>query len=220
MNFSIFDGVIISLFLVSLSVYLIKPSPLYLKLFPLYFLCAMIFGLVQEYIASQHQYNTVVANTFGPIEFCFYFFVIREVLVNPTIRRIILFIIVLFALFAFIRLYFNGGKIGFDAVNYTIGTLITTVLCIFYFIELFQKSTEVSLARQPAFWIITGIFFSAVISYPLYVMQTFMEESTHFHTEASKIIFRNLGAINNIILVLSAILYSIGFLCRIKRSTL
>jgi len=220
MVFTIFDVTVFAVLLVSLSVYFVRPTPLYLKLFPVYILSALISGMVQEYVARQHHYNTGIANTFGTIEFCFYYFVIREVLVNTTIRRIILYIIIFYALFAFFHLYFNRGKISFDTVNYTIGTILTTVLCIYYFIELFQKSTEVSLARQPAFWIVTGIFFSAVISYPLFVMQSFMEESSHFHTEASRIIFSNLGTIGNIILVMSTILYSIGFLCRIKRSTL
>ena len=222
MGFSIFDGTILSVFLVSISVYFIKPTPLYLRLFPPYWLCAMISGLIQEYVVSQHHYNTGIANIWTPMEFCFYYFIIREVLSGSKIRRIILYTIPLFAIFAFTHLYFNREKIGFDPVNYTVGTIFTTVFCICYFIELFQKSADTSLVRQPSFWIITAIFFSAVISYPLFVMESFMEESTHFHTEASRILFNNLGTIGDIILIMGALLYSIGYLCRIgtSRSTL
>ena len=191
---------------------------MYLKLLPVYWFSMLISGLIQEYIRSQHHYNTGVANVWTSIEFCFDFFIIREILVNTKTRRIIIYLIIFFALFASTHLYINREKIGFDAVNYTIGTIIITILCICYYIELFQKSADISLARQPAFWIVSGIFFNAVLNFPLFVMETFMEESTHFHTEASRILFNNLGTIGDMILIMGAILYSIGFLCRIRIS--
>jgi hypothetical protein len=222
MEISTFDITILISFLISLSVYFIKPAPLYLKLLPVYWFCMLVSGLIQEYIMYQHHYNTGVANIWTAIEFCFDFFIIREILVSAKTRKIILYLIIFFALFAAIHLYMNREKIGFDTVNYTVGTIIITVLCICYYIELFQKTADISLARQPAFWIVSGIFFNAVLNFPLFVMETFMEESTHFHTEDSRILFNNIGTIGDIILILTTSLYTIGVLCRIRinRSTL
>ena len=222
MEISTFDVTIFCAFLISLSVYFVKPAPFYLKLFPIYWLCVLISGLIQEYVRYQHHYNTGVANVWIAIEFCFDFFIIREILINAKTRKIIIYLIIFFGLFEATHLFINREKIGFDTVNYTVGTIITTVLCICYYIELFQKSAELSLARQPAFWIVSGIFFNTVLNFPLFVMETFMEESTHFHTEASRILFNNIGTITDIILILGTTVSSIAFLCRIRinRSTL
>ena len=50
MDISIFDITVFIVFLVSLSVYFVKPTPLYLKLLPVYWLSVLISGLIQEYV--------------------------------------------------------------------------------------------------------------------------------------------------------------------------
>jgi hypothetical protein len=214
MNFTGFDTIQLVLFLVSLTVYIIKPAPFYLKLFPVYFLFGLIEEMVIEYLANHGRYNTGVANFWGVLEFSFYFFVLRELVINKKSRKVILFVIFLFPIFSLINLYFQK-QVGFNPVNFTIGSLITTSLCIYYFVELFQRVDTPSLAKLPAFWVTTAIFFVIVLTFPTFALISFMEKMP-------KLIYKNLVAIFYIINIVTSTLYSIGFLCRIRirKSTL
>ena len=222
MDFTLFDAITFFIFIISLTVYFQKPTPQYLKLFPFYFMGVIASGIYGEWLNNNHQYNTGIGNVWSIIEFCFYFFVLREIIVNIKIRRILFVLIILFAGFAFLILLFIQQKVGSNVVNNSVGSLITVIFSIYYFMELFQKKEVQSLSTLPAFWIVSAILFNAVLSYPAYVMGSFMETVDKSNYQKYAIIFNNLGLIFYIVLILTAILYSIGFLCRIRirKSTL
>jgi hypothetical protein len=201
MKFTIFDILTFGSFLMSLMVFLKKPVPFYLKLFPL----------------SDHKYyNTGIVNVWSTIEFCFFFFIIHEIIVSEKVKRIIVYIIFLFVIFAFINIFLFQKKVGFNTVNFITGSLIIVSLCIYYFMELFQKSDVPSLSKLPAFWIVSGLLFNNVISFPQYALSSFMVTMTRANHNYYHILFDNMGAINNITVLLTSILYSIGFLCRVQ----
>ena len=208
MHFSGFDAIQLILFLVSLSVFVQKPSPFYLKLFPLYFFSGMVVSMIIEYLQYRGRYNTGVANSWGIIEFCFYFFILRTLIINVKVRRVILFEFFLFPAFALINLYFQK-QVGFNPINFTVGSLSTVLICIYYFVELFQMGDAPSLSRLPAFWITTAILFTVVLTFPFFSFVSFM-------TKMPDLIYKNIVVIFYIIDILTSILYSIGFLCRIK----
>jgi hypothetical protein len=208
MQLSGFDIIQLILILVSLTVFFQNPAPFYLKLFPFYFVLSFIVGLVEAFLQRHGKYNTGIYNIAGLIEFCYYFFVLRELTVNVKIKKIILFVIILFPIFSLINLYFQK-KVGFNPVNFTIGSLITVSFCIYYFVELFQRADSPSLTRLPAFWITTAILFSVVLTFPFFSFVSFM-------TKMPELIYKNIVAIFYVINILTSTLYSIGFLCRIK----
>lgn len=208
MDLSGFEIIQFILFLISLTVYLQNPAPFYLKLFPVYFILSFIVDLVEAYLQKHGRYNSGVYNIAGIIEFCFYFFVLRELILNVKIKKIILFLIFLFPVFALINLYLQK-QVGFNPVNFTIGSLITVSFCIYYFVELFQRADSQSLTRLPAFWIITAILFDVVLTFPFFSFVSFM-------TKMPELIYKNIVAIFYVINILTSVLYTIGFLCRIK----
>jgi hypothetical protein len=208
MHFSGFDILQLVLFLISLSVFIQKPVPLYLKLFPVYLFFELLSSMIMEYLLYHGRYNTGVANSWGMIEFSFYFFVLRSLIFNVKIRRLILIVIFIFPVFALINLYFQK-EVGFNPVNFTIGSLITVSFCIYYFVELFQRADSQSLTRLPAFWISTAILFTVVLTFPFFSFISFM-------TKMPEVVYKNILAIFYVINILTSTLYSIGFLCRIR----
>jgi hypothetical protein len=208
MHFSGLDDIQLILFLVSFSVFVQKPAPIYLKLFPVYLFFGLVVSVVAEYLQFHGRYNTGVANIWGIFEFCFYFFVIRGIIVNVKIKRFILLVIFLFPVFALINLYFQK-QAGFNPVNFTVGSLITVSFCIYYFVELFQRADSQSLTRLPAFWITTAILFTVVLTFPFFSFISFM-------TKMPELVYKNIVAIFYVINILTSTLYSIGFLCRIR----
>jgi hypothetical protein len=214
MHYSTFDVVTFAIFLVSLSIFIQKRNPKYLRLFPVYLFFALIVLLRSEWLSNHGRYNSGLVNVWGVVEFCFYFFVLHEIIVNVKAKQVIKYTAVAFALFAFFNLIFIQQKVEFNPVNFTIGCLITVLACIYYFVELFQKTEAQSLSGLPAFWISSGILFNTVLSFPAFAMASFLEESTKVN-RANLFIYRNIDSILLIIIILTYILYSIGFVCRI-----
>jgi len=215
MHFSSLDIINLIILLISLLVFIQKPTPVYLKLFPVYFFFGLIVILREEWLANHGKYNAELVNIWGVIEFCFYFFVLREIIVNLKIKRLIVYISAAFALFAFFNLFFVQHKVGFNPVNFTIGCLITVSSCIYYFMELFRKAEAQSLSRLPAFWISSGILFNTVLNFPAWALLFFLEESTKVD-KATFLLYSNIVRILFIVSVLTLTLYAIGFLCRIR----
>jgi hypothetical protein len=215
MHFSVFDYSLITIFLISLTVFFQKPAPLYLKLFPVYFFAALINGLWVEWLVSHGKYSTGVSNVWGIIEFSFYFFVLHAIIITNKFKRVIVLVSILYTVFAFFNLIFIDHRIGFNNVNFAIGCLITVLACIYYFVELFQKTEIQSLSRSPSFWICSAFLFNTVISFPLDAISTYLEESRKV-SSANQFIYRNLNTIGNVTIVLTLLLYAVGFLCRIR----
>ena len=204
--------------LISLSVFVLKPTPGYLKFYPIYFLCGLMLNFYIEYTSNKGIHNTGVVNFYNIADFSFICLVLRGFLASTKMKRIITVILVIFALFAIINLVFIQKKVGFNPINYTVESLITTVLCIYYFFELFQKTKAPYLSRLPSFWITSAILFNVVLTFPIFASLSFMDELTKANQVSFQLIFANINVIFNIILILSYILYSIGFLCVIRIS--
>ncbi len=216
MKFSVSDFIQLSIFLISLLVFAQKPVPLYLRLFPLYFFILMIEDLAIEYTTARGIHNNIIPNTAGIAEFSFYFFIIRSVIVNSKVKKGILYAAIVFAVFAVFNLFFLQRNDLFNPVNFTIGTIITVLLCIYFFYELFQKTEAQSLNRLTSFWIVSGILFNVVLIFPIFALISFMDQLSKANRKTTMIVLDHIGAIFNIISVLTYILYSIGFLCRIR----
>jgi hypothetical protein len=216
MHLTLFDGIVLGSFIVSLSVFLTSPVPIYLKLFPVYFFSAFIVGTRVEWLSDHNMYSTGISNVWGIIEFSYFFFIIHETIISKKVRNIIVYIILIFSFLAFLNIFFIQKKVGFNAVNFTVGCLIIVSLCIYYFFELFQKTEVQYLSRLPSFWIVSGLLFNNVLSFPQFALDNFMETLTRANYSKYHILFDNIEVITNITNLLTSILYSIGFICRIK----
>jgi len=218
MKFSIGDVIQILIFLISLSVFAQKSVALYLRIFPLYFFLLFLVDIALDYTSEHSIHNNVISNTWGIIEFTFYYFVLQQIISNKKVKKRIFYIILAYATFAIFNLIFIQHNDLFNPINFTTGTFITVVLCIYYFFELFQKAEAQSLTRLPGFWIVSGILFNVVLIFPIFALISFMDQLSKANRKTSMIVFENLQAIFNIISILTYILYSIGFLCRIRTS--
>ena len=73
MNLTTTDAIALTMFIVSLSVFVQKSAPSYLKFFPAYFACGLLVGMYEEYASSHGISNTGIANEYSIADFCFIF---------------------------------------------------------------------------------------------------------------------------------------------------
>lgn len=203
-------------FVASLTVYFVpKPAQLYLKIFPPFLLATASVELLGLYMQERNSSNLKIYNFFTVIEFCFYFFVLSQVIANLRMKKVIIATIFIYAAGAAVNiLFFQGAKKTFHTVTYSIGCLLVTVYCIFYFWELFKLPKSIKLHLNPAFWICTGLLFFYICGFPLYGFINYL-------VSVSVLLRNNFFLIVTILNIFLYTLFTIGFLCRIriKKST-
>jgi len=153
--------------------------------------------------------NAAMYNFFSVFEFSFYFFILGEIIKNVRVKKIVRAIIWLYGLLAIGNIVFIQKIYGFPSLTYMIGAFLIVVICIYYFFELFQISHSVTLVRQPAFWICSGLLFFYCCSFPIFASMNLTKTLPPF-------IFRNFGLIVNILNVLLYSSFTIAFVCRLR----
>ena len=209
MRYSIYFTLIIISFLASFTAYFQKNVPSYLRLFPAFLLFTIAIELFAIWLSMHGTASTVLYNFFSCVEFLFYMYVLREIILNPKIKRIIFHIAWIYALLGIANILFIQKLASFNSITYALGCLLIALFCIYFFFELFQTTHSINLVRLPAFWISAGLLFYYACSFPLYGLSNFLRQ-------VSPIITKN---IQFILLLLNVFLYSsftIAFLCRIR----
>jgi hypothetical protein len=184
---------------------------IYLRLFPLFLLLTLIVELISYYlyINARKATITLLYNFFSLFEFLFYMYVIRAIIQNKRVKKIVFYISGLYLLLVILSFLFIQKITSFNSMTYALGCLLIGAICIYYFYELFQSSHSVSLVRQPSFWICSGLLFYYCCSFPIFGLLNFLKTGP-------TVIQNNFGVI---ILLLNVFLYSsftIAFLCRIR----
>ena len=195
-------------FLASLALFFQASIPKYLKTFPFFMLITLGVEFANMLFVKSEKVAAILYNTFTTFEIIFYLFIIRCCIYNLKIRKVIWWIIAIYPVLVIINIAFFQLK-TFHTSTYSLGCLLVVAACIYYFLELFQSTHSVNLAREPAFWICSGLLFFYTCTFPL------MGLWNHLHGLPG-IILRNLFAVLQVLNVLLYSLFSIAFLCRIR----
>jgi hypothetical protein len=201
--------VVLMAFLASLTLYAQSPSPLYLSLFPVFMLVTTILVGSMDYLWVGKKNNVVQFNVVTTLQFCFFFFVFTQILRTPSIKKLALFSLTIYAPISLLNMVFIQKITVLASMSYSLGCLFTVAFSIFYFYELFQLTHSVDLLRQPPFWICSGLLFYFSCSFFMYSFLGMLKSPP----ESIK---NNLAVIASLI---DDIFYSsltIAFLCRIK----
>ncbi len=135
----------------------IKDSPL--RWFVPYLLLIVVVELYGKYLASvKHTANAWLYNITIPIEYCFYGLLIWAVLKKKLFKQIVLVLLSAFVVYAFYYLIFGKGITVFNGGLLQVGSGLMVLFSCFFFWELFERPTEVSIIRLPMFWIVAGLF--------------------------------------------------------------
>lgn len=198
-------------------------NPRYLWIFPVYlFISLMVELLVNSYFIGllhirpfgtyQPYAKLIIYNLYTPFElFVFSWFLFR-IIQSPLIKRLLILSLMLFSLFFIISSSNSHIAKSININSVILECIIIIIPCFSWYRELFTRDEPVNLIREPAFWLVTGIFFYLATIIPLIVTRTYL--ITHGMAAAA----RSLFSINNFSLVITYLLFIKGFTCRIRRS--
>jgi len=193
---------------VSFSLYKQNGSHFYLKFFNPFLLISIIVEIYALYLWNNGKDNYKVYSYFTVFEFCFYLFILSNIIATIKIKRIIIFSLVVYLLISLININLIQ-KDTFHSVTYSLGCLLIVIFCIYYFFELFRSPIAVKLTGEPPFWICSGLLFYYCCSLPLY-------GGINFLYQLPKFLLYNMQNIVNVMNILLYSLFTIAFLCRLR----
>src|SRR5580704_7577502 len=193
----------------SFTLYFQPIQQIYLKLFPFFLFSIGILSAIIGYLFFKGKSNVFFYNIYTTLEFCFYFFVMSQIILNRKIKRIIYFFLYAYPIVEIVNIFFIQKTTTFTNVTYSIGCLLIVLSSIWYFFELFQLSYTINLLTDSNFWVCSGLMFYYVCNFPIFSLLNFLKTP-------STIIVINVTIITNILDVLLYTSFTIAFLCRLK----
>lgn len=106
-----------------------------------------------------HGNNSWFFNIFTTIEFLYYSFIFYQLFQSRSLKKGVAITTGLFLIFTCINILFIQGFKKFHTISYRVGAVMIIVWCCLYFRQLMQSSEYIVLARNPYFWISTGLLF-------------------------------------------------------------
>jgi hypothetical protein len=196
-------------FFSSLTIFF-KPAPeRYLKYFSFFLFVNLLMDIATDYTAFYHIDNAFLNNISTVLVITFELFLLREIVHGKKAKKVILGFTLAYPLVALINVFLVQNASAFQSRTYAFGCLLIVPSCIYYFWELFQQKSSVNLARQPAFWICSGLLFFYACTFPLYGLLNFVNS-------LPKIIIQNLFQIYILLNIFLYLSFTIAFLCRLR----
>ena len=179
-----------------------------LPFFLFYLYCVEKLGV---YLSYHYKPNLWLFNYSSVIEICYYSWLICRMYFLKIIRHRVNIFIIFYCIIALINIIFYQGKNGFHSITFGIGSISIIVFCVYYFYQLLLFPTKYVLLKQPQFWICTALLFSFSCGFPLFCLNNF------YGNAVSEKIWPIIMIVNNIINIIYYSLFTIGFLCKIKK---
>ncbi len=199
--------------LVGISVYFQKDVQGYLKFFSPFLIITLIVSFIGYSMGMKDINNLALYNFFSVFEFVFYLFVLRQIIINQRIKKIILCCGVLYPIIAITDICFVTGIHAYHTVTYGFGAILIVIFCLYHFYELFRTPRFGRLIQQPAFWICSGLLLFYAGTLPYFIAINILTPFANPHYDAI------LGMLNIINIVSNCLYYStfvIAFLCKVK----
>jgi hypothetical protein len=197
----------LSLF-VSLLLYLRKGVHLYLRFFPIFLFITVVVESIGFMLREQGLASRPMFNYFMAFEFVFYFFVLRLIIKDIRVRRIILYFTILYPIIAIIYIL-SRNLYDFHSLTYFMGAISVVCCCVYYFYEMFKTPVINNLFKEPPFWICAGLVIYYSCTVPLAGVINYLNPNIELEENLGRLIL----AISNFLLYSS---FMIAFFCFLK----
>lgn len=182
-------------------------EPRWLRLFA-WFLIITLLTQAAGSLYSNYTYrsNHFIFNIYIGIEYLFYFFLFYRAFNNKKMKYLIVIFAMAFVVFYVANIFFGKGLFIFNTATYTLGSILTIISCLLYFVFLFLSNETINYFRMPMFWIATGLLFyyvgdSVYMSLLDYIVKNNIDNGGHVY-----------AIITVILNLLLYVLFTFGFL--------
>lgn len=165
MYFRIDLVILVAATLTGFSVYSKSRLP-YLYLLPFFLFLTLLVELSGHLFEKRGQNNLPLYNLFSVVEFSFFTYFFKEVMVGDKVKKIITLIQYLLPALCLVNIFLIQGVHVFHTYTYVIGCIVMVGLGMSFFYQLFSMAKKEDLLREPSFWISVAVlfFFSCSVS--------------------------------------------------------
>lgn len=174
-----------------------------------WFLILFWYTAINDIIAFQYwnyfeKTNNVFYNIFFLIHFSIILWVIYKNIMFSKRKKWSKYLLIIFWASFIINCVFKNPLIYYLDASYTLGTILTVIAILFYFIDLMLSSEVVKIKRNLLLWINLG-FLLFNISYPVILA------AQNFYGSKTTLLASNLFLIQLIISIVSYLIIAFGF---------
>ena len=195
-------------FLASLDIYFRPPVESYFRVFSFYLLYDFISQTYGDYQALHHQNTILYSDLTTLVSSCFYIYLMRVIIRSRKAKLILLYCLIAFPLISAINIFLVQNSGVFQTMTYSLGCLLIVGACIYYFWELFQSKKYINLAREPTFWICSGLLFFYTCLFPVYGLINFIS--------TAPAVIHVILVVLDFVGILLYLSFIIAFLCRLR----
>ncbi len=164
-----------------------------------------VFGFLLHYYPKRYFISIQnILFIFDSIFWCFFFLSLLKF--NVSRNKTIMFSFIVMIVLA--RIYTGVSSSNFQV--HAFSNLFKLAFCLLYYIELFKTNLKLNLKKDPAFWIVTGLFFYCAISFPVYAIHD------HLRVKLGNILAGNIFSTTNIAIIIMHLLFVKACLCSIQ----
>jgi len=149
---------------------------LYIKLFLIFIAYSLLTEISAFIIGVLLRINTFpIFNTWNLVNHFFYLFFFLHLLQNSLKRKIVIFIIGIYAVFTAVVIAFYVDFLSkFLSINSVIGSILIVISIMIYFSELLQSDEILNLKKSIYFWISLGVLLFNIGFIPVYIIAEFI----------------------------------------------
>jgi hypothetical protein len=155
--------------------------------------------------------NNWVYNSFTLVEFWIYGYFFRSLLPGQTTKRLVTGFLVMFPLFWGITVFYLFGFTAWNSYVIIVGSFFCVLFCLLYYYRILTAHEILNLRHLPEFWIATGMLIFYMAALPYFGSLNFLIQ---YHLKAAN----NLLTVLQCLDTLMYILFTYGFLCRIRNT--
>lgn len=177
------------LIITSMVAYKYKTAHKIMKHIPVYIISLLIVyisGSFSSYLSDSNSFKIILAVIasycdyfFIPLELIIFSRIYYQLIVNSKFKTAIVLTNVIFIFYFLYKLIEDkqfplGTTDRTQAEVYVMEGAILLPSCLFYFIELFLKQSNLSLKNEPAFWLSTGLLFFLGCTLPYSILENYL----------------------------------------------
>ncbi len=184
-----------------------KLDPAWLRLFT-WFMLFTILVQIAGYIYSFYlkKSNHYIFNIYLLVQFLFYFRIFYKTFQTKKLKLLTIWVSIGFTIYTLFNFFYKPGFYTFNTSANTLGSVLTIVFCLLYFVSLFNSDLFINYFKIPMFWIATGLLFFFAGNF-MYL--SFIDYIIKYNLDKSGSIYWFIMVTLNLLLYS---LFSIGFL--------
>lgn len=181
-----------------------------IKGFIIYLAVVLTVEIIGVEMSNKDENNSLLYNLISLVGFMFYTYFFYTTARNSFLKKLAITFLILFPILFLISFFLIQGPYIFNTYFYMFGSFMIILFSVLYFLDLFRFPKFVNLMREPSFWFVSGIFFFYTMTLSYFGILNNLLSS--IKSNVLEILFT--GVYINIVLLY--LIFSIGFLCKIR----